>query len=107
MAGLNQISSRETLLVLPVLNEKLNLEILLPHLISLNPLLSIVIVDDNSIDGTEDYLDKLRSSCPNVFYLRRKEKLGIGDAHLTGISFGIEKGFRYVITMDADLTHRV
>jgi len=99
-------NTSRNLLVLPVLNEMENLQILLPRIRDLFPGLAVLIIDDNSQDGTDKYLDELISSGNPIKYLRRPKKNGIGNAHLDGLSYGIEFQFDYVITMDADLTHR-
>jgi dolichol-phosphate mannosyltransferase len=94
------------LLVLPVLNELKNLEILLPRIWSIYPSIEILVVDDNSQDGTQEYLESVITSGRLLFYIRRPRKLGIGSAHLAGLEYAISKNYEYVITMDADLTHR-
>lgn len=91
--------------VLPTLNERPNLEILLPRIIELSEISFIVIVDDNSTDGTLDYLDRLNET--KVHLLHRPRRLGIGSAHLDGIIFARDLGASVIITMDADGTHRV
>jgi dolichol-phosphate mannosyltransferase len=103
----SQIQQSGVLLVLPVLNERLNLEVLIPRLRSNYPDITILIVDDNSADGTVDFISKQQAVTNKIHYIRRLEKRGIGDAHLTGISQGINAAFEFIITMDADLTHRV
>ena len=103
----SQIQQSGVLLILPVLNERLNLEVLIPRLRSNYPDLTILIIDDNSTDGTVDFVSELQAAASNIRYIRRLEKHGIGDAHLTGISQGVKGGFDFIITMDADLTHRV
>jgi dolichol-phosphate mannosyltransferase len=95
-----------TMIVLPVLNERLNLEILLPEIILRYPKIKLGIIDDNSFDGTDQFIEGMKKSNRNIHYIKRPAKLGIGDAHLAGISLALELGCEYVITMDADLTHR-
>ena len=102
----SRIDESEVLLILPVLNERLNLEILLPRIIGMYPRLELVVIDDNSVDGTDEFMEALRKDNNNIHYIKRFSKLGIGDAHLAGISFAVELGCKYIVTMDADLTHR-
>jgi len=94
------------LVVLPVLNERKNLEILLPKIWDLHEGISILVIEDNSQDGTKDYIDGLKHQGYSIVYIRRSKKMGIGNAHLTGLKFAFESNFEFVITMDADLTHR-
>ena len=65
----------------------------------------IVIVDDNSPDGTGKILDDLAKQTPNMFVLHRPGKMGIGSAHAYGINRAYKQGYRKLITMDCDFTH--
>jgi dolichol-phosphate mannosyltransferase len=97
---------RSYVIVLPVLNEVKNLEILLPKIWQILPTVEILVVDDNSQDGTQEYLDSVITSGKKLHHMRRLRKLGIGSAHLAGLEYAISKNYDFVITMDADLTHR-
>lgn len=97
----------ETLLVLPTLNERENLEILLPQIISRGLDIDILVIDDGSTDGSHGFLDAMATNHKSVTYLNRGAKLGIGSAHIQGLSYAIENNYQYVVTMDADQTHRV
>ena len=101
------MENNDTLLVLPTLNERKNLEILLPEIIEKIAGLDLLIIDDGSSDGSQDYLEFLTSSFNSVHFINRGSKLGIGSAHLYGLSYAREKSYKYVATMDADQTHRV
>lgn len=103
---MNDSVSTKRLLVLPVLNELKNLEILLPKIWLVYPELAIVIIDDNSLDQTEEYIKHLQISGHPISHIRRPKKMGIGRAHLDGLLYGIRHQYEYIITMDADLTHR-
>jgi len=65
----------------------------------------ILVIDDNSPDGTGDLVAEKQKSTPNLFLLRREGKLGLGTAYLTGFKYAIEKGYETVIQMDGDLSH--
>ena len=97
----------KVIVVLPVLNERPNLEFLISGIFDMYPGISIVVIDDNSIDGTRNYLEQLLEVYPKLNYIWRADRLGIGNAHLAGISHAISTKFEYAITMDADLTHRI
>ena len=103
---MSMANNKSLLVVLPVLNELRNLEILLPAIWKLYPWMQILIIDDDSQDGTENYLKSLIASKEPISYMRRHKKLGIGNAHLAGLEYAQTKNFDYVVTMDADLTHR-
>ena len=92
-----------TLVVIPVINELENLKILLPKIFASLDNMSVLIVDDNSNDGTREYLQSL--SIRNLFVISRKKRYGIGSAHVLGLTFSMENNFSFVITMDGDQTH--
>ena len=75
---------------------------LLAHL---NNSLDLLIVDDNSPDGTGTEIDTLRQEDPTVLVIHREKKNGTGTAFIQGYKFVQEQGYEYLITMDADLTH--
>jgi dolichol-phosphate mannosyltransferase len=101
------MGKNDTLLVLPTLNELKNLEILVPQIIKSCQDLDILVIDDGSSDGSQVYLQSLASNFSSVQFINRGNKLGIGSAHLCGLSYAIERSYKYVVTMDADQTHRV
>jgi dolichol-phosphate mannosyltransferase len=92
---------------LPTLNELKNLEILIPQIIENCRDLDLLVIDDGSSDGSQVYLQSLAKNFISVQFINRGEKLGIGSAHLCGLSYAIERSYKYVATMDADQTHRV
>ena len=92
-----------TLVVIPVINELENLKILLPKIFASLDDMSVLIVDDNSNDGTRQYLQSL--SIKNLFIISRAKRYGIGSAHVLGLRFSKENSFSYAITMDGDQTH--
>lgn len=97
---------RDLCILLPTINELENIKILIPQIVDLFPKATVIIVDDNSNDGTCDYVKILQHKFPNVQLIMRKSRQGIGSAHLEGIKYALKLGFKYLITMDADLTHR-
>ena len=66
---------------------------------------SVLIIDDNSPDGTGTIADGLRATLPNVHVLHRAGKLGLGTAIMDGMEFAIANGFDYVLNLDADFSH--
>jgi dolichol-phosphate mannosyltransferase len=93
------------LIFIPTYNECGNVENICTQILSLGLGADILFLDDNSPDGTGEILDRLASRHPGVFVIHRPGKLGIGGAHLDGISWAYAHGYRRLITMDCDFTH--
>ena len=93
------------LIIIPTLNEKGNIPVLYNKLIKDYKKAHILFIDDNSSDGSKNEIINLRKKSKKVSFIFRKKKLGIGSAHKLGISTGIKKKFRYILTMDCDGTH--
>jgi dolichol-phosphate mannosyltransferase len=91
-------------LILPTLNEKANLKYLLPKILEIQAVSIVIIVDDNSTDGSKEYFKELQDR--RVIVINRPSRLGIGSAHLDGLIKAKAMGADLVITMDADGTHR-
>ena len=70
-----------------------------------NPNVHILIIDDNSPDGTGVEINKLKKTVKNLFLINRKQKLGLDTAHKQAYNFALKKKYDYLITMDADLSH--
>jgi dolichol-phosphate mannosyltransferase len=98
----------EATVVLPTYNEAGNLERVVDALLALAPRVHVLVVDDNSPDGTGELADALHVSHPQaVDVLHRQEKTGLGDAYLAGIRQALAEGAERVILMDADFSHPV
>ena len=95
----------ELLIMIPTYNEVENAPRILKEIIALGISADILFIDDNSPDGTASEIEKLLPDFTNLSLIRREGKLGIGSAHLTGISYAYEKGYRRLLTMDCDFTH--
>lgn len=93
-------------MVVPTYNEKGNIERLIGRLLSFQQELETLIVDDNSPDGTGKLVDQIAGRSSRVHVLHRPKKSGIGSAYIAGFKWGLERGFEYLIEMDADLSHR-
>ncbi|MEV0109617.1 polyprenol monophosphomannose synthase [Nocardia sp. NPDC050799] len=93
--------------VVPTYNERDNLPVAVERLTALPvPGLHVLVVDDNSPDGTGEVAEKLAAELPNVVsVLHRTEKEGLGRAYIAGITRALEEGADVVIQMDADLSH--
>jgi dolichol-phosphate mannosyltransferase len=95
-----------TLVIMPTYNEALNLEHSVSELFAHNPSVKLLIVDDNSPDGTGEIADTLASSDDRITVMHRKEKSGLAGAYKAGFAWGIERGFDHLVEMDADGSHR-
>ena len=93
------------LVVIPTYNEASNLPTLVPQVLAQDARLEILVVDDNSPDGTGPLADALALANPRVHVLHREGKLGLGTAYITGFRWALERGYEYVFEMDADFSH--
>ena len=96
----------KTLVIMPTYNESMNIEHSVSGLFAHNPEVSLLIVDDGSPDGTGAIADRLATSDARVSVMHRTEKAGLAGAYKAGFAWGIERGFDYLIEMDADGSHR-
>jgi dolichol-phosphate mannosyltransferase len=96
----------KTLVVIPTYNECENIAALVPAVFAATPNVEILVVDDNSPDGTGDVVRSLQSHFPHVHLLARSGKEGLGKAYIAGFKWGLEKGYNAIIQMDADFSHR-
>ena len=96
-----------TSIVVPTYNEAENLPILIETLLNLHiPELKILIVDDNSPDGTGEIAEELKEkNSERVSVIHREGKLGLGTAYITGFMFCLERGVDRIVQMDADFSH--
>jgi dolichol-phosphate mannosyltransferase len=93
------------LVVLPTYNERVNLPLIVPQILEQDPRLEILVVDDNSPDGTGQLADELAAANPRVHVMHRAEKAGLGKAYLAGFRWALERKYDYIIEMDADFSH--
>ena len=96
----------DTLVITPTYNEKENIEAIIRKVFSLNKDFDMLIIEDNSPDGTADIVKRLMQEFPDRLFIKeRKGKLGLGTAYLDGFRWGLEHGYDYMIEMDADFSH--
>jgi len=96
---------KESIILIPTLNECKNLEKLIPAIFELMPEISVLIVDDNSRDGTGELIKNPQGLHKNLFFLERTENFGYGKACVDGFRWSLNRLFKYVVTMDADFSH--
>jgi dolichol-phosphate mannosyltransferase len=97
--------SGEILVILPTFNEKDNLERVVAAVRGLEH--DVLVVDDNSPDGTGEVADRLAAADHHVSVLHRAGKLGLGSAYVEAFRLGLERGYRFLVEMDADGSHRI
>ena len=95
----------KTLIISPTYNERKNIKQLVDMVIGENPELHLLIVDDNSPDGTGDKVKKLQTKYKNLHLETRPKKSGLGTAYIFGFKWALEKKYENIIQMDADLSH--
>ena len=100
---MNQASS---IVIIPTYNEKENIDRIIRKILSLDGGFNVLVIDDGSPDGTAGIVRSLMELFPeSVFMIERSGKLGLGTAYLTGFSWALERGYEYIIEMDADFSH--
>ena len=96
----------EVLVVVPTYNERDNIERVLTDLLALDVDLSVLVVDDNSPDGTGQVVDEVRKREPKVHAIHRPGKMGLGSAYITGFKWALaETDAQFIFEMDADFSH--
>jgi dolichol-phosphate mannosyltransferase len=93
------------LVSLATYDEAKNLRPLIETIREFAPNASILVIDDNSPDGTGRIADEIRASLPDINVIHRSGKLGLGTAVLTGMKFAIDNGYDYFLNLDADFSH--
>jgi dolichol-phosphate mannosyltransferase len=96
---------KKTLIIIPTYNEIANVTKLIPLLLEMYPFIHILIVDDNSPDGTADYVFKLSQNDERIKLLKRTKKLGLGTAYVAGFKYMLENNYDLAFEMDADFSH--
>jgi len=95
----------KTLIISPTYNEEKNIQQLVDLVLGENPEFHLLIVDDNSPDGTGDKVKTLQSVYKNLFLETRSKKSGLGTAYIFGFKWALKKKYDHIIQMDADLSH--
>ena len=93
------------LVILPTYNESANLSQIVPGILEQDSRLEVLVVDDNSPDGTGQLADQLATAIARVHVLHRPLKEGLGKAYLAGFQWGLERKFDRLLEMDADFSH--
>ena len=95
----------KTLVIVPTYNEKDNLPPLAKRLLGLSVPVELLVVDDNSPDGTGKLADELVAAHPQIHVLHRAQKHGLGRAYCAGFAWALEHGYEFIMEMDGDFSH--
>jgi dolichol-phosphate mannosyltransferase len=96
----------KNLVIIPTYNEKENIEKMIHKVFSLKRRFELLIIDDNSPDGTAQIVKNLQKEYPEQLHmLERKGKLGLGTAYITGFKWALENNYDHICEMDADFSH--
>ncbi|MEJ5287564.1 MAG: Dolichol-phosphate mannosyltransferase [Candidatus Kapaibacterium sp.] len=95
----------KAIIVIPTYNESENIEKLIKKIFSIAPEINILIVDDNSPDGTANIVEQLMKSDSRLHLIKRTGKLGLGTAYIEGFKYALSKDFEVIFEMDADFSH--
>ena len=97
--------AERALVIIPTYNEATNIAQIVPRVLEQDPRLEVLVVDDNSPDGTGAAADRLAAENPRVHVLHRDGKKGLGTAYVAGFRWALERDYAYVFEMDADFSH--
>ncbi len=96
----------DSLVIIPTYNEKENIERIIRKVFSLEKKFNVLVVEDNSPDGTAKIVHRLIEEFNDrLFILERKGKLGLGTAYIAGFKYGLDNEYDYIFEMDADFSH--
>ncbi|RZJ36350.1 MAG: polyprenol monophosphomannose synthase [Flavobacterium sp.] len=96
----------DSIVIIPTYNEVENIEAIIRKVLSLEKQFDVLIVDDNSPDGTAVVVAKIQAEAPeSVFIEKRLKKSGLGTAYVHGFKWALERNYQYVFEMDADFSH--
>ena len=98
-------STGKTLVIVPTYNERENLPALAERLLKLSAPVDLLVVDDNSPDGTGRLADELAAKHPQIHVLHRPGKAGLGRAYIAGFKWALERDYEFIFEMDGDFSH--
>lgn len=100
-----EATAQKTLVTVATYNELENLPRLVAEIFQVAPQVHLLVIDDNSPDGTGRWVDEQTAAEPRLHALHRPGKLGLGTATIAGMRYALEHGYQYVLNMDADFSH--
>ncbi|MCB2205212.1 polyprenol monophosphomannose synthase [bacterium] len=96
---------KRALIIIPTYNELENIQNIVPDILSRDDRLEVLVVDDNSPDGTAGKVRGMMEGNDRIHLLEREKKMGLGTAYVAGFKYAIAQGYDYVFEMDADFSH--
>jgi dolichol-phosphate mannosyltransferase len=102
----DSVPEQRVAIIMPTYNERQNVESMAARVRVAVPDADLLVVDDNSPDGTGDLADKLAEADPHVQVMHRTEKAGLGKAYIAGFTWALDRGYDVIIEMDADGSHQ-
>ncbi|RPI01269.1 MAG: polyprenol monophosphomannose synthase [Ignavibacteriae bacterium] len=96
---------KQSLIIIPTYNEADNVSKIIPEVLAQNEGFSVLIVDDNSPDGTAGLVKEMQKTNSRVHLIERPNKMGLGTAYVAGFRYALSHGFDFVFEMDADFSH--
>ena len=97
--------SQKTVVIIPTYNERENLPALIKRVMALPVVAEVLVVDDNSPDGTGKLADEIAEQNPLVSVLHRSSKSGLGRAYCEGFKWSLERDYEFMFEMDGDFSH--
>ena len=101
----SESAPERALVIVPTFNERENIRRLIDSVLRQDGRIEMLIVDDGSPDGTGQIVAEIESAEPRVHLLEREKKMGLGTAYIAGFRWALERGYQYVMEMDADFSH--
>lgn len=102
---MRQRNKERVLIIFPTYNEKANIRSIIKAVLEVDPRIEVLVVDDNSPDGTGGLVTKLAESNEKVHIIHREKKAGLGSAYIEGFGYALRNGYDYIFEMDADFSH--
>lgn len=95
----------KAIVIIPTYNEIHNIQKLLPDILEMYSVLDVLVVDDNSPDGTAEYVEQVGKTDRRVKIIKRDKKMGLGTAYVAGFKYALSNGYDVAMEMDADYSH--
>ncbi len=96
---------KKSIVVIPTYNEIENIENIINAVLNVNDQINVLVVDDNSPDGTSQKVIEMKSNNPRIHLITRAGKMGLGTAYCEGFQYALDNNFDYIMEMDADFSH--
>ena len=99
------MTDKKSLIIIPTFNEMENIKKLILDILQRYENIDVLVVDDNSPDGTGSYVASLSAANSRIKIIQREKKRGLGTAYITGFKYAIKNSYSYIFEMDADYSH--